>query len=116
MSLQLKKEDWSAFFHWVSQTLAGTLAEIEVASIAIGHQVQAEWVNLLGVAYDDKDDLVEVVLPGLDHMIHHPHEIFVDEDAFGLLVIDIIDKEGVHQIIRFKQPLLLPSPDSPATH
>jgi hypothetical protein len=116
MSLELKHEDWSAFLHWVTETLAGALTEIEVVSLAIGHQVQTEWVTLLGVAYDDKDDLVELVLPGLDHMIHHPRQIFVDEDAFGLIAIDIVDRDGVHEIIRFKHPLLLASPDSPPAH
>jgi hypothetical protein len=116
MSLELKREDWGAFFHWATETLAGALAEIEVVSLDIGHQVQTEWVTLLGLAYDEKDDLVEVVLPDLDHMIHHPRQIFVDEDAFGLIAIDIVDQDGAHEIIRFKHPLALPSPESPPAH
>jgi Family of unknown function (DUF5335) len=37
-------------------------AEIEVASLALGDQVEAEWLPLLGIAYDPKDDLVQVAL------------------------------------------------------
>jgi hypothetical protein len=35
----------------------------------------AEWPPLRGVAYDPKDDVLEVALEGIDHLIEHPREI-----------------------------------------
>ena len=51
-------------------------AEIEVASLSLGDQVEAEWLPLHGITYDPNDDLVEVALEGLDHMIRKPREIY----------------------------------------
>ena len=46
-----------------------------MGSLALGGQVQANWVALIGLVYDPKDDLIEVALEGLDHLIHNPPDI-----------------------------------------
>jgi hypothetical protein len=107
---KLDKEEWQAFFDRISKLLEGKRAEIEVASLALGDQVEAEWLPLLGIVYDRKGDLVEVALDGLDHMIRKPREIYVDVDSEGLLSLEIVDAEGVRQVVRFKDPLMLPAP------
>lgn len=84
------------------------MAEVEVASIDLGDQIQAEWVPLLGVAYDPRDNALEVALDGLDHMIHKPREIYVDDGAAGLTSLEIVDADGVRQIIKLKDQLKLP--------
>ena len=40
-------------------------AEIEVASLDLGDQIEAEWLPLLGITYDDKDDVLEIALEEL---------------------------------------------------
>ena len=40
--------------------------EIEIASLSICDQIEAEWLPLLGIVYDPKDDIIEVALEGLD--------------------------------------------------
>ena len=76
---KLEKADWSPFFNHLSKTLAGSQAEIDVGSLALGGQVQTNWVALIGLAYDPKDDLVEVALEGLDHLIHNPRDIYIEQ-------------------------------------
>ena len=76
---KLEKADWSPFFNHLSKTLAGSQAEIDVGSLALGGQVQANWVALIGLVYDPKDDLVEVALEGLDHLIHNPRDIYIEQ-------------------------------------
>jgi hypothetical protein len=105
---KLEKTDWRLYFDHVSKTLKGAKAEIEVASLGLGDQVQANWLPLFGLVYDPKDDLVEVALDGLDHMIRKPREIYVDDEAGSLTSLEIIDGDGNHQIISFKQSLALP--------
>src|SRR5262249_49505181 len=73
---KLDKKEWRTFFDRVSKMVEGKQAEIEVASLRLGAQVQAEWLPLHGITYDPKDDLVEVILEGLDHMISKPREIY----------------------------------------
>jgi hypothetical protein len=107
---KLDKEEWQAFFDRTSKLLEGKRAEIEIASLALGDQVEAEWLPLLGIVYDRKGDLLEVALDGLDHMIRKPREMYVDVDGEGLLSLEVVDAEGVRQMVRFKDPLMLPAP------
>ena len=72
---KLEKTEWRPFLDGLSKLLGPKQAEIEVASLPLGDQVQAEWVPFLGIVYDPKDDIVEVALEGLDHMIPKPREI-----------------------------------------
>jgi Family of unknown function (DUF5335) len=66
---------------------------------------------LLGLAYDPKDDLFEVALDGVDHMIPKPREIYLDDDVGGLISIEVVDAEGTRQIIKLRDPLMLPAPN-----
>jgi hypothetical protein len=111
MSLQkLEKPAWHPYFDNVSKILDGKRAEVEVASLNIGSQIQAEWLPLLGIVYDQKDDLIEVVLEGLDHLIYKPKEVFVDQESVMLTSLEVVDEDDVHQIIRLRDPLMLPAP------
>ena len=105
---KLEKGQWQEFFDRVSKVLEGKQAEIEIASLSLGDQVQAKWLPLLGLVYGHKDDLVEVALEGLDHMIRKPRAIYVDIGEGGLATIEIEDGEGSKQLIRLRDPLMLP--------
>ena len=107
---RLEKSKWHAFFDGLSKMLEGKRAEIEVASLALGDQIEAEWLPLLGLAYDPKDDLFAVTLDGVDHMIRKPREIYLDDDVGGLMSIEIVDAEGTRQIVKLRDPLMLPAP------
>ncbi len=109
-SRKLDKAQWRPFLDRATKMLEGKQAEIEVASLALGDQVQAEWVPLLGLAYDPKDDIIEVALEGLDHMIPKPREVYVEDGTAGLMSLEIVDAEGVAQIVKFREPLMLPAP------
>jgi hypothetical protein len=64
----------------MSEVLDGKRVEIEVDALAIGSQIEAEWLPVLGITYDPRDDIVEVALEGLDHMIHKPRDVFRGSD------------------------------------
>ena len=82
---KLDKQQWRTFFDRVSTTLEGKEAEIEIASLRLGDQVEAEWLPLLGIVYDPNDDIVEVAL-------------------------EIVDADDVKQIVKLRDPLMLPAP------
>jgi uncharacterized protein DUF5335 len=107
---KLDKKQWRPFFDGISKLLEGKRAEIEVASLSLGDQVEAEWLPLLGITYDPNDDLVEVALEGLDHLISHPREIYVDDDVGGLLAIEIVTTDDVRELVKLRDPLMLPAP------
>jgi hypothetical protein len=108
---KLDKAEWQAFFDSLLAVLGPKRVEIEVLSLGLGDQVDAESLPLVGLVYDPKDDMVEVALDGLDHLIAKPREIYVvEEEAGELLAIEVVTADGVRQIIRLKDPLMLPAP------
>jgi Family of unknown function (DUF5335) len=109
-SRKLDKAQWRPFLERATKMLEGKQAEIEVASLALGDQIEAEWLPLLGLAYDPKDDLIEIALEGLDHMIRKPRELYVEDGTAGLMSLEIVDAEDVAQIVKFREPLMLPPP------
>jgi hypothetical protein len=106
--LSVARSDWRSFFDRMSKALLGKRAEIEVASLDLGDQIAAEWIPMLGITYDSRDDLLDVALDRFDHLIRHPKEILVEEDETGLAMVGVVDGEGVRQVIRLKEPLMLP--------
>ncbi|MEA2782701.1 MAG: hypothetical protein QOK29_4245 [Rhodospirillaceae bacterium] len=65
---------------------------------------------MLGITYDHKDDIIEVALEGVDHLVNKPREVYVDFGVGGLTSIEIIDGEGTQQIVNLRDPLALPPP------
>jgi hypothetical protein len=108
---KLEKTEWRPFFDGLSKILGAKVAEIEVASLALGDEVEAEWVPFLGIVYDPHDDIVEVALENLDHIIPKPREIYVDAGIGGLVAIEIVGVDGVRQIVKLRDPMMLPPPD-----
>ena len=108
----LEKSEWHGYFDRVSRALLGKRAEIEVASLELGDQIEAEWVPILGITYDQKDDVLDIVLLGLDHLIPKPRQIFVDEGLTGSTSLEVVDHAGVRHIVQLREPLMLPAPSS----
>ncbi len=86
MARKLEKSEWSSFLDRFDKGLTDTQAEIEVASLNLGDHVQAEWVPLIGIVYDPKDDIIEVAVENLDHIIQRPRELYVEGPRREFLV------------------------------
>jgi hypothetical protein len=102
----LPRAEWSDYFNAFSHTKSDTgridYAEIRVLSLEDGVQPQTTWIPLQGLTYDPKDDLLEVMMPGLDHLIGHPETIYVDEDAGRLDRFEIVRRDGTKEIIELR--------------
>ena len=112
---QVDESHWKAFFDTLTRTLVGKRAEVEVASLDLGDQIEAEWAPLIGIVYDPKSDLIEVALEGVDHLILEPRLVYVDYHVGGLIGLEVIDADDARQIIRLKDPLALPAPATRAS-
>jgi hypothetical protein len=113
---QIDRTRWAPFFDNLTKSLIGKQAEIEVASLDLGDQIEAEWAPLIGITYDRKDDLIEIALEELDHLIRSPRDVFVDYGVGGAIVaIAIDDGDGNREIVRLKDPLALPAPSAAAS-
>jgi len=69
-----------------------------------GDQIEAQWLPLIGLVYDHKDNSVEIALEAsqrdvVDHIIREPREIYFAEDA-QFMGLDIVDLKGAHHIVK----------------
>jgi hypothetical protein len=69
---KLNKSEWQALCEGLSKALLGEELSAVTASLAIDGEVAAEWVALLGVAYDPRSDSCEIALGGLEHRVRNP--------------------------------------------
>lgn len=60
----------------------------------------AEGLSIAGITYDQQGRLLEVAPEGLDHLIGHPQDIYLDETSKVLAVVQAINAEGRNHIIR----------------
>jgi hypothetical protein len=104
----IPKTEWRPFFDRMSQALLGQRAEIEVASLELGDNIVAEWIPMIGITYDSRDDLLDVALDQINHLIRYPKEIVVEEDAGALKSVAVVDGEGTRQIVHLRTPVMLP--------
>ena len=101
----LQMPEWQAYFDEISKSLEGERALVEIEGLAFGNRMQARCLPLFGITYDSKDDILEIAMEGLDHLIHRPREIVVSEGAEGLERLDIVDDSDQKQNIRLVKPL-----------
>ena len=111
-SRTIDRREWASFFNQVSDALAGKKVEIEASSLEVGDQIVAEWMPLLGVSYDSKDDLVDISLGemDLDHLIRNPKDIQVQDGTHGIEMIAVTTAAGSVEMLRLREPLMLPAP------
>jgi uncharacterized protein YuzE len=108
---QIARENWHDFLEHFTRTIQGREAEVEVVSDDFGDQRLAEGVRLLGLSYDARGDVLEVELENVGHRVAHPGTLFVDlAEAGGVIGIEIEGEDGVRNILRLREPLMLPEP------
>lgn len=104
---KLDKKAWKDYFNGLSKSYMRhermDYAEIRVFSQEIGAQPETSWLPLEGITYDDRDDLLEVNVQHLDHLVYQPEEIYIDETPDGVLTtLEIIRKDGIKEIIELR--------------
>lgn len=111
MSIEkLDRNSWATYFDSMSKVLTGKQAEIDVESLALGAQVESRFAPLNGITYDHKSEMLEIMLERWEHNIPHVNEIWIDHDGVSLNSIRVVDADGVEQIIKLRDPLMLPDP------
>lgn len=73
-----------------------------VLSMEDGAQPETSWLLLDGISYDRKNDLIEVLVEGLDHLVLHPQEIYADELGEEVLSLKVVRKDGTKEIIELR--------------
>jgi len=106
----IQKAEWGSFCAAVSEALEGSQAEIEVASIDLGQQVEKQWAPLIGISYDPEDDVIDIALEDVDHIVNQPKELLAEIEDTSVSALQITDADGARHLVRLKDGLLLPGP------
>jgi uncharacterized protein DUF5335 len=106
---RLRKTEWRSYLDRVARALLGKHAAIEIRSPQFSNEIEADWLPLLGISYDPKKDILEVAVTGLKHMIRKPQHLVVEEDGGRLATLEIIDQDGISQIVRLREEPILPT-------
>jgi len=109
MRRRLHKSELSGLFDGLSKRLEGKAVQVQVAPLRLGDQIEAEWLTLLGLSYDPRNDTLIVILDGVDVTIPRPREIHIDEAGGRFAALDILDREGVQHAIQLKEPMTVPA-------
>lgn len=101
---KIERDKWRSYFDGFSKKYLmdkePEYIEIRVLNNEIGDQTETHWMPLKGLSYDDRGDLLEIQVDGLNRMINHPQEIFIDEEKSGwILSMEVIEKDGTKNII-----------------
>ena len=102
---QVGKAGWAAYFDQLSKVLKGVQAEVRISSLKLGSQVEVEWQRLNGISYDKKNDILVIMLTGLEHIIHNPKLAYADNEEGQLRGVEITDADGVKCLVQFRPPI-----------
>ena len=98
---ELNKSEWAGYFDAVSKGLRATSVDVTVLGADLGAQPEGLKLPLIGLTYDQHDDALDVITDDLEHRIHGPSSIFVQEDASGRLVCcEVTDSDQRKQILQ----------------
>lgn len=109
----IPKENWQRFFDAFTKVVARRVTEIEVIALALGDQIEAEWVPLAGLSYDPHADTFYVFLEEAEaHAIANPRDIVARFTGQGLEQIALIGGDDVKHVIRLRDAVQLQLPST----
>jgi len=88
MATKLEKSIWRPYFDSMSRFWPESAPRSKLPPRISVDQIEAEWAPLIGITYDQKNDLIEVALEGVDHLINRPHEVWVEAEGQNLSSIE----------------------------
>jgi hypothetical protein len=113
MTIQkLERDEWNGLCLRVTRYCSGMQAMLEVMSVELGCQIEVHRSPMIGMSYDPRSDVMEFLIGDLDHLIRAPRELYFDDAPLGSVALQIVDAEGVRQIVTLQYPPMLPSPGS----
>ena len=98
---QLQRAEWKDYFdRFTSERLGDGAVTVEVISPTLGDQFEVSAVRLLGLAYDPKSRIFEVLVEDVDHLTFNPSDIWVLEGEPGFIsTVELVTVDGGKEII-----------------
>jgi hypothetical protein len=104
----IPRQHWTEYFDSVSRRFfrddQPEVATIAVPSRLAGDRTAVHGARVIGITYDRHDDVLDVALDGVDHLVYRPTEIRVIEDADGFVrELMVKHKGGPREVIVLKR-------------
>jgi hypothetical protein len=108
MTKHISPSHWRTYFdEFTQQHLKDSIPEnvtVEIASPVLGDQVAADNARLLGLTFDPRSRNFEIALEGVEHLVFHPVEIWVVEDAEGFVTtIELIRADKTKELVHLRR-------------
>ncbi len=99
--------DWKEYFDDLYKKIKDMdeKIEIDVEAPSVFEEEEAKGLPLLGLSYDPKDKVFSVMSEDLEHLIHKPQEICVEEEDGAIVQIRIVDGTGTEHFVKFSKPV-----------
>jgi len=103
----IPREQWTAYFDAFSKRFLrdGTpeSATVEILSRELGAQEAMHNIRVLGVSYDHRDQVLDIALEDVDHLVLRPTEIWTVEQPNGFVSeIAVTREDGTQEIIHLR--------------
>lgn len=104
----LPRSEWERYFDDLGKRffrdLNPEVAMVELLSRELGDQVVADRARVAGFTYDPRDNVLEVALEGLDHLVYRPREITVAEGDDGFPEwVEVLRDDGDREVVRLRR-------------
>ncbi|MCB0719501.1 MAG: DUF5335 family protein [Bacteroidetes bacterium] len=104
---KIDKGEWMSFFSALAQDHRRRkqvdYAEVRIMSREIGVQKEVSWLPLIGITYDQRNDVIDLSVENMNHMIQHPKEVFVDDGGNGhVRSIEVMRNDGIVELIEIR--------------
>jgi hypothetical protein len=106
----IAKLDWATFIESFARLLEGRRVEIEIVGLDVGDQIEAPWLPLTELHFDEDAEALHLHFEDgeeIDHAIE-PVELWAEISRGELESLVAIDAAGHKEILRFRAPLELP--------
>ncbi len=103
----IPREQWTRYFDDFSKRFlrddSPEAATVEVLDTSVGDQEMVRGARVIGVTYDHADNLLDLALERVDHLIFHPTEIWVTEEPNGFVrEIAVVREDGSREIVHLE--------------
>jgi len=100
-------QDWEEYFDELYKKIKdmNEKVEIDIEAPSVFEEEEAKGIPLLGLSYDPKDKVFSVMSENIEHLVHKPQEICVEEENGGIIQIRLVDGTGTEHFIKFSTPV-----------
>jgi hypothetical protein len=104
---KLEPTEWKVFFDTYSRNVLMSdrpeYADLRLLSGTLGNLEGTSWLPLRGITWDPGNEILEIILEDLDHLVARPSEIYVEQDGDGAIrSMEIVEKDGTKQILEMR--------------